>query len=360
MTRKLFLFLNLLLGMAALSYAQLQNDDVWKTDMGKSHVREVIRIPDIEGYKTLKCDFHVHTVFSDGKVWPDVRVDEAWQQGLDAIAMTDHIEYRPLKEKVTGDLNESYKIAKKRADQIGFILIRGSEITRSKPLGHLNALFLTDSNPLDTEDPLNAIDIARKQGAVILWNHPGWPDDKSTFYDVHEKLIAEKKIDMIEVHNHMEYYPLTFDWVTKYDLAPSANTDTHHMVTNEYGTAKGARPMTLVFADGRSEAAIKDALVKRRTAALFNNIVVAKKEWAEKLFWASVRYRIISIDGMTATVEVENVSDIPFVVRKSANEKVTFPAGKIVRTRFTAPGTFTVENIYTGHKKNLVLDIPME
>jgi predicted metal-dependent phosphoesterase TrpH len=344
----------------AVSYAQLQNDDVWKTDMGKGNVREVIRIPDIEGYKTLKCDFHVHTVFSDGKVWPDVRVDEAWKQGLDAIAMTDHIEHRPFKEKVLGDLNESYKIAKKRADQIGFILIRGSEITRKKPLGHLNALFLTDSNPLDTEDPLKAIDIARKQGGIILWNHPGWPDNKSTLYDVHEKLIAEKKIDMVEVHNYTEYYPLSFDWIHKYDLAPSANSDTHDMITNEYGTEKTARPITLVFAKGRSEYAIKEALIARRTAALFNNIVMAKKEWAEKLFWASVKYRIVSIDGMSATVEVENISDIPFIIRKSANEKITLPAGKVIRSNFTAPGKITIENIYTGHQKNLELDLPME
>jgi predicted metal-dependent phosphoesterase TrpH len=360
MRGKGFFFLSLLFGVAGASYAQLQNGDVWKTDLDRSQVREVIRIPDIEGYVTLKCDFHVHTVFSDGKVWPDVRVDEAWQQGLDAIAVTDHIEVRPLKETITGDLNESCRIARKRADQIGFILIHGSEITRDKPLGHLNALFLTDANPLDTEDPLKAIDVAREQGAVILWNHPGWPDDRSTLYDVHERLIAGKKIDMIEVHNYMEYYPLTFDWVTEFDLAPSANTDTHQPVSSEFGTEKMARPMTLVFAEERSEAGIKKALVERRTAALFNNIVMAKREWAEKLFWVSVKYRIVSVDGTTATVEVENVSDIPFVVRKSTNERVTLPAGKIIRTGFTAPGRVTVENVFTGYRKNLTLDLPVE
>ena len=36
-----------------------------------------IVIPDIEGYKTLKGDFHVHTVFSDASVWPTTRVQEA-------------------------------------------------------------------------------------------------------------------------------------------------------------------------------------------------------------------------------------------------------------------------------------------
>ena len=47
-------------------------------------VRGEIRFPDILGYKTLNCDFHMHTVFSDGSVWPTVRVDEAWREGLTA------------------------------------------------------------------------------------------------------------------------------------------------------------------------------------------------------------------------------------------------------------------------------------
>ncbi len=36
-----------------------------------------INFPDIPGYKTLLCDFHQHTVFSDGSVWPNIRVQEA-------------------------------------------------------------------------------------------------------------------------------------------------------------------------------------------------------------------------------------------------------------------------------------------
>lgn len=34
-----------------------------------------IVIPDIEGYMTLKGDMHLHTVFSDARVWPTTRVD---------------------------------------------------------------------------------------------------------------------------------------------------------------------------------------------------------------------------------------------------------------------------------------------
>ena len=48
-----------------------------------------IDFPDIPGYQTLLCDFHIHTVFSDGSVWPDIRVQEAVKDGLDAISLTE-------------------------------------------------------------------------------------------------------------------------------------------------------------------------------------------------------------------------------------------------------------------------------
>jgi len=50
--------------------------------------REIISIPDVNGLTVLKCDFHMHTVFTDGHVWPNVRNQEAWQEGLDALAIT--------------------------------------------------------------------------------------------------------------------------------------------------------------------------------------------------------------------------------------------------------------------------------
>ena len=59
--KKLLLFL--LLSIPVLTFSQVRNE---------------IQIPDILGFKTLKCDFHMHTVFSDGLVWPTVRVGEAY------------------------------------------------------------------------------------------------------------------------------------------------------------------------------------------------------------------------------------------------------------------------------------------
>jgi 3',5'-nucleoside bisphosphate phosphatase len=91
MMRLVFSFLILMISIHVFS------QNVNKVFMPEKRVesRQEIVIPDIDGYKVMKCDFHIHTVFSDGDVWPDYRVSEAWKDGLDAIAITDHIEYRP-------------------------------------------------------------------------------------------------------------------------------------------------------------------------------------------------------------------------------------------------------------------------
>lgn len=118
---------------------------------------------------------------------------EAAIRGLDVTAITDHIEYRPNKDYIKADHNESYKRAKTVEKASNLIVIQGAEITRSKPIGHINALFLTDANALDVEDPLRAVDNALEQGAFIMWNHPGWPNDTSTLYNVHKDLIKQKR-----------------------------------------------------------------------------------------------------------------------------------------------------------------------
>ena len=55
--------------------------------IGKERVkaRRELRLPEIDGYQLLKCDFHVHTIFSDGIVWPTLRVQEAWEEGREAV-----------------------------------------------------------------------------------------------------------------------------------------------------------------------------------------------------------------------------------------------------------------------------------
>lgn len=347
--KKIITTLLLLIG-ANLATAQIRNADLHELpSMNGKNTRNPIVIPNFGDYQTLKCDFHIHTIFSDGQVWPDVRVHEAWQDGLDVIAITDHIEYRPYKDILKGDLNQSYKIAKETADQIGFILIKGIEITRAKPFGHMNALFISDANPIETPSALDAVDAAIKQGAFIMWNHPGWPDDKSTMYPEHEKLIAEGKIHGVEVFNEYEYYPVSFDWCNAHNLAYISNSDVHSTISNTYGTEHNARPITLVFATERSEAGVKEAMFARRTAALFNGTLAGPESMVAPLVKACLEVRKVTADR----AEITNQSDIPFTLNDGKNA-LHLPSGRTIAVTIPSVAVnYTVENCFIGADRKL-------
>ena len=55
----------------------------------------LIQFPDTEKYQTIVLDPHTHSTFSDGHVWPRIRVAEALRDGLDAMAITEHLEWQP-------------------------------------------------------------------------------------------------------------------------------------------------------------------------------------------------------------------------------------------------------------------------
>ena len=184
-----------------------------------SPVREELHIPDILGFQTLKCDFHMHTVFSDGLVWPTVRIDEAWREGLDAIAITDHIEYQPHEKDVPTEYNRSYEIAEPYARGRNILLIKAAEITRDTPPGHFNAIFLNDNTLLVKNDFLDAVKEAFDQDGFVFWNHPGWKGlELGSWRDVHTKLYENHWMKGIEVCNGETYYPEAHAWAVEKHL----------------------------------------------------------------------------------------------------------------------------------------------
>ncbi|MBD3647320.1 MAG: PHP domain-containing protein, partial [Pseudomonadales bacterium] len=107
-----------------------------------------IVFPDTAAYKTLVVDLHTHSVFSDGHVWPTVRVAEAERDGLDAFAVTEHLEYQPhITDIPHRDRNRSFEEANRAAANLDLMVIPGVEITRVDDPGHMNAVFVTDANP---------------------------------------------------------------------------------------------------------------------------------------------------------------------------------------------------------------------
>jgi 3',5'-nucleoside bisphosphate phosphatase len=280
--------------------------------------RKIINIPDIPGFRTLKCDFHMHTIFSDGTVWPTVRVEEAWRDGLDAISITDHIEYRPHSIDVKADHNRSYAIAEPMAKNLNILLIRGAEITRNMPPGHLNALFIRNANLLDRENVFEAIREARDQGAFIFWNHPGWKaqqPDTTLWWEEHTRLLNNRMMHGIEVFNYDEYYPEAINWAREKKLTFIANSDLHEPSGMKYDLVNSHRPMTLVFSKSRTEGGIREALFSQRTVAYFNNTLAGRAVLLEPLFFASLK--INASPGTLRNeeakrVEIVNTSDISY------------------------------------------------
>ena len=291
-------------------------------------VRRPVRIPDIPGYRTLKCDLHIHTVFSDGSVWPNVRSEEAWREGLDAIAITDHIEYQPHADDLPTSHNRAFEIAKPLGDQLAVTVIRGSEVTRDMPPGHLNAVFLRTSVPLDTETWRDALKAAHEQGAFIFWNHPGWtgqqPDGVARWFAEHTELVEEGLLHGIEVANAREYYPEAHRWCLEKDLAIISNSDIHAPLNLDYHVHDGDhRPMTLVFAKDASLEAIREALFARHTAAYSGNMLIGKEEFLRPIFERSVEVLNPSITveaGGRAWMQIRNDSDVRFELTGGGSE----------------------------------------
>ncbi|MBN1387951.1 MAG: hypothetical protein JW965_05855 [Bacteroidales bacterium] len=325
--------------------------------------KKIVNIPDIPGYVTLKCDFHMHTVFSDGQVWPTYRVDEAWEDGLDAIAISDHLEYMPHQAYITVDHNAAYKIAGNLAKERNIILIHATEITRSMPPGHLNALFLEDAAEIFVDDPFETTEKAVQQGAFIQWNHPGWkaqePDGIPKLYDIHRKLLDKKYIHGIEFFNYNEYYPNILEWCSEYDLAVIANSDIHEIIAETYGHT--TRPMTLVFAREHTEESLKEAMFEARTLAYFNNTLAGREDLLRQLFEASVSIgKPFYENERYEWVEITNKSDVPFHMingTKGAADEFTVDANSITTLRINKETASTLEwdvkNMLTGYDKYL-------
>jgi hypothetical protein len=329
---------------------------------GQAHyrARTPVNIPDIPGYRTLKCDLHIHTVFSDGSVWPDIRSEEAWREGLDAIAITDHIEYQPHKADLPTQHNRSYEIARPHGESLAVTVIRGSEITRDMPPGHLNAIFLTDATRLDVPEWRDAIKEARAQGAFIFWNHPGWdgqqPDGVARWYPEHTELMGNGWLHGIEVVNSREYYPEAHRWALEKGLTLLSNSDIHNPLNLDYDVHDGDhRPLTLVFARDAGVEAIREALFDRRTVVYSGDRLIGEERFLKPIFEASIRVlqQPLEFKGkQSKNLQIHNASDIPYELEMVAKpEDLSVPTRIVLAPRRTV--LFEVHSLVTTRSEDL-------
>ena len=330
-----------------------------------------IVVPDIPGYQTLKGDFHIHTVFTDATVWPATRVHEAIWEGLDVIAITEHIDTRHQKYVKHGvftekcDRNFSYELAKQAAGK-NLLVVHGGEISRGMPPGHFNCLFVKDNEALcaaaESQDKetnndnviamKNGLAEARNQGAFIMWNHPNWckqAPNETKMWKEHKDLLKDGKMDAIEIYNMAcGYTPEGHKWALENNLAMLGNSDCHAPFFMEVDYLHGAhRPVTLVFAKEKSVKGVREALDARRSAVFAEGNVYGREQEVLPLLEACLKVKKTQFKDKEIIVEFENVSSIPVTLTKGKGSEDTWYARYVVIPPFTTY-TFKVRPLLEG------------
>ena len=348
--------------------------------------RRLLPVPDLTGFHTLKGDFHLHTVFSDGNVWPTVHVQDAWRDGLDVIAFTEHPEYQPHADDVNVDLMRSYRIGKPLADQLGLILITGVEITKPDPLksppilpegsAHFNALFVTDANALRTPDLMEALRRAKAQGAFIFWNHPRFRVARGRWFPPVARAYDEQLFQGMELVNGPDFYDEAYPWIAERRLTILANSDAHDPVPpRAVGTR---RPITLLFVKTADAEGVRDALVQRRTAAWLGDDVWGAEEHLKGLWSGAVMNETPALSRRPApVVRLRNTSAIAMRITKRGGpdwlglpDAYELPAQSVTVLRpsisSSAPaGDHKIElhlevmNLHVAPDRNLIVALPL-
>lgn len=338
---------------AQYHYTDANNPEMLHHVASKAPCRKVFTLPVVNGYNIYLADLHTHSAYSDGSVLPKFRIAEAWQDGLDIIAITEHIEYRPAekafyeylkkytavkynKEKGINipmvDLNTAVNVAATEGENYDILVIPGSEITRNgTTVGHFNALFTTDNNLIYDEDPVQAIRNAKAQGALVMHNHPGWRKTSLDFTDTEKIAYEEGLIDGVEVMNGSEFYPGIIDRVQERGLFIAANSDIHGATAVEYRLTGSDRPMTLILARDKSMESIREALESNRTIALGYGELCGEEGLLAELFKASITFDELNVTEKNKVLQLTNKTSIPYLIQLEGKNPVHIEPHSAVR-----------------------------
>lgn len=383
---KRFIFSLLFVGLCLTNASAQQQKKIPQTVRSCSEValrRAEIYIPQVKGYNVYKGDFHVHTTYSDGRVSPAGRVIEAWYDGLDIVAITDHYEGQrgvksffkvaapynedgqPTKylsasdaKKVMVDFNAIHREAEKQLEKSGYpmLLVKGCEMARNaKTHGHFNCIFVENPNTLYHPDLKVAFKRVHEQGGIVIHNHPSYKRGTTDKSEWHEEVYKEGLIDGIEVSNGYSFYPQMVRRCLDEKLIMFGNTDEHGMTAHKYTSAGNHRTMTFVLAKELTEKAVKDAILKRRTLVYTGGNVIGEEKWLIDLLNASVECRLVSENAKeeSRTYTLTNLSTITYRLRRGKTiyelepyRTLTCSFSKDKKSgKYSAP-KFTVENMW--------------
>ena len=310
-----------------------------------------------DGRYVMAVDLHTHSVFSDGMVWPTIRVQEAQKDGLGALAVTEHLEYQPKKADIPHpDRNRSYELAlaearprplRERDPEKDLLVIPGAEVTRGMPPGHVNAVFIKDANKLIKTDARAAFEEANAQGAFVFWNHPYWtaqtPDGVARMTDMHRDLIRAGLLHGVEVANGQDLSPEALDIAFEYNLTVLGTSDVHGLVDWDYDIANGGhRTATLVLTRDLTPEGFKAALKAGDTVAIFKGSLVGRPQHVEAVVKGNLSLNVgVPPAGVKMTpVTFRNTAPIDFILELQGPESF-YDAGRLITV--PAHGEFTAQ-----------------
>ena len=378
------------ISVSAQYYEDAVNKEMLHIRQPRNSQRKEFIAPSVDGYTAYKADLHTHTIFSDGHLSMDARLREAWQNGLDVMAVTEHLEYRkhekmlveylgnytpkgtkakaysfvskdePVKGEIMVDLNYPVELAKKIAVDFDITIIPGIEVTR-KPGGlysHFNALFTSDNNTIYDPDPMQSLRNAKAQGALVQHNHPGWTRKDMTPSKFDKEAYKEGLVDGIEVVNGLEFYPKAITRAQKYNFFLSSNTDVHYPIAERYGDE--FRNMTLIFAKDKSLASLREAIEAHRTLAYSFGTLVGSEELLQKFFAASVSVRRIADNAKGRKQYIlTNNSSVKWLIAREGQrvEELGALSSIIIVESKSKDNTITLLNTWYGENDHLKIDV---
>jgi predicted metal-dependent phosphoesterase TrpH len=229
--------------------------------------------PEMANLRPLRCDFHIHTTYSDGKSSPAEMAVRGRELGLDALAITDHNYYPASLEAIEFV----------RKSGLGINCFPGEEVTSSTwhmlSIGANGPVGYHDIGPegpitfTDEQDSYAAMQkilgIIHQRGGKAFLAHPYWIAGGRMHEPVreYERLLVEGGIEGIELlgdvpwEENLRSLARYSEFESKGKLAILGNSDTH-AAAHTFGSY-----WTLVFARSNSQEDILAAILGHRSVA---------------------------------------------------------------------------------------------
>ena len=181
--------------------------------------------PDLARRLPLRCDFHIHTYYSDGHQSPVEMAVRGRELGLDVLAITDHNRHLPSKEAVAGVEQLGLNLICLPGEEISFpgwhmlAVATGASVWErydsdegKAEIAALEAALvdakLVGGLPAAEYAPIRwAVEAIHRQGGRAFLAHPYWIADRGRHLDVriYEQLVTEGVLDGVELIGDVDY-----------------------------------------------------------------------------------------------------------------------------------------------------------